>query len=129
MLTRRERDILTLVALGNTSAEIAARLALSPATVQTHMIDALTILKAKNRAHGIAIALQSGEITLDEVQGEPPFRGLPSPVRGELQSGARLDLPRSQDSEEIRRLREQNLELRRANENLDSASSTPSRPS
>ena len=40
----------------------------------------------------------------------------------EADSGARPDLPTSQEREEIRRLRAENFELRRANEILKSAS-------
>lgn len=61
-LTVRERQILTLVAHGKTGLQIAAELVLSPATVQTHVNNALIKLKAKNRSHGIATALQTGEI-------------------------------------------------------------------
>ncbi|MDP8908079.1 MAG: LuxR C-terminal-related transcriptional regulator [Chloroflexota bacterium] len=74
VLTSREREILTLVALGNTGVQIAAQLFLSPATVQTHMVNTLIKLRARNRAHGIAIALQTGEIDLDDRPHEPvPF--------------------------------------------------------
>lgn len=65
VLTKREREVMTLVALGNTGAQIAGELFLSPATVQTHVVNALTKLRAKNRAHGIAIGLQTGELELD----------------------------------------------------------------
>jgi transposase len=40
----------------------------------------------------------------------------------EADSGRRPDLPSSQEREEIRRLRQENFELRRANEILKSAS-------
>lgn len=65
VLTRREREVLSLVALGYTGVEIAARLFLSPTTVQSHVANALIKLGAKNRAHGIAIALHIGELSLD----------------------------------------------------------------
>jgi transposase len=42
--------------------------------------------------------------------------------RAEANSGARPDLPTTQDREEIRRLRTENYQLRRANEILKSAS-------
>jgi transposase len=42
--------------------------------------------------------------------------------RVEADSGARRDLPSTQEREEIRRLRQENYELRRANEILKSAS-------
>lgn len=73
VLTKRERQILTLVALGNTGVQIAAQLFLSPATVQTHMVNTLIKLRARNRAHGIAIALRTGELDLDDRPHEPAF--------------------------------------------------------
>ena len=42
--------------------------------------------------------------------------------RAEADSGARPDLPSSAEREEIRKLRQENFELRRANEILKSAS-------
>ena len=71
VLTAREREILTLVALGDTGVQIGAQLFLSPATVQTHMVNTLIKLGAKNRAHGIAIAMQTGELDLHERPDEP----------------------------------------------------------
>jgi DNA-binding CsgD family transcriptional regulator len=71
VLTAREREVLTLVALGNTGVQIAAQLFLSPATVQSHMVNTLVKLGARNRAHGIAIALQTGELDLDDEHLEP----------------------------------------------------------
>lgn len=65
MLTKREREVLTLVALGNTGLQIAGQLFLSPATIQTHVANALIKLNAKNRAHGIALALQANELNLE----------------------------------------------------------------
>lgn len=64
ILTKREREILTLVAHGHSGAQIAGQLFLSPATVQTHVVNALIKLRAKNRAHGIALALQANELNL-----------------------------------------------------------------
>lgn len=64
VLTKREREVLTLVALGNTGVEIARRLFLSPATVATHVANALIKLGAKNRAHGIALALQTDALNM-----------------------------------------------------------------
>ena len=75
VLTKREREVLGLVALGKTGVEIAAELFVSPSTVQTHMVNTLVKLGAKNRAHGIAIALQTGELDLDADRpagGRPP---------------------------------------------------------
>jgi hypothetical protein len=56
--------------------QIAEQLYISPATVQTHMARTLVKLGAKNRAHGIAIALQTGELALDDDPDELRFPGL-----------------------------------------------------
>jgi PAS domain S-box-containing protein len=64
-LTPREREVITLLALGLTGAEIAERLALSPETVRIHVRNARQRLGAKTRAHAIALALEAGAITLD----------------------------------------------------------------
>lgn len=69
LLTKREREVLTLVALGNTGVEIASHLFLSPATVQSHVVNSLIKLNAKNRAHGVALALQRDELDLGTPSG------------------------------------------------------------
>lgn len=69
LLSKREREVLTLVALGNTGVEIARHLLLSPATVQSHVVNALVKLDAKNRAHGVALALQRNELDLGTPRG------------------------------------------------------------
>jgi DNA-binding CsgD family transcriptional regulator len=62
-LTARERDVLALVATGADIREIAGDLSLSPNTVKTHLRNAMRRIGARNRAHAIALALRSGEIT------------------------------------------------------------------
>jgi PAS domain S-box-containing protein len=63
-LTPREREVITLLALGLTGAEIAERLVLSPETVRIHVRNARQRLGARTRAHAIALALEAGAITL-----------------------------------------------------------------
>jgi len=53
----------------------AAALFLSPATVQTHVTNSLIKLGAKNRAHGISIALRAGELDLGEGPDELSLLG------------------------------------------------------
>ena len=60
--TAREREILGLLATGATDAQIAARLDLSPATVQTHVRNAKAKLGARTRAQAVALALRRGLI-------------------------------------------------------------------
>jgi DNA-binding CsgD family transcriptional regulator len=56
-LTPREREILSMLAGGNTVAEIAKELYLSPFTVRTHIRNAKDKLQARTTAHAVAIAL------------------------------------------------------------------------
>lgn len=54
--------MLTLVSRGYTSAEIGAKLYLSPETVRTHARNILGTLGARSRAHAVALALRDGVI-------------------------------------------------------------------
>jgi DNA-binding CsgD family transcriptional regulator len=64
LLTEREREVLTLIAMGERGAAIALSLGVSPATVESHVRHCLEKLGAKNRAHAITLGLQRGEIAL-----------------------------------------------------------------
>ncbi len=61
-LTRREREVVSLVALGLTSPEIAEKLCISEATVRTHVRNSMTKLGARTRAHLVAIAVADRHI-------------------------------------------------------------------
>ena len=63
-LSAREQEVLGLLAMGASGAEIAERLFISPATVRTHIGNAMEKLGARTRAHAIALALQRGAIAL-----------------------------------------------------------------
>lgn len=56
-LTRREREIVTLIAMGRETAQIAQELHVSPETVRTHVRNAMAKLGAHTRAQLVAIAL------------------------------------------------------------------------
>jgi DNA-binding CsgD family transcriptional regulator len=60
--TSRERQVLELLADGATDAQIATRLELAPATVQTHVRNAKAKLGARTRAQAVALAIQFGLI-------------------------------------------------------------------
>jgi DNA-binding CsgD family transcriptional regulator len=62
-LTEREREIMTLVASGLQNDEMAERLFLSPETVKSHVHNAMAKLGVHTRAHAVAIALVTGQIT------------------------------------------------------------------
>jgi len=64
-LTDREREVLTLLALGETNQTIAEKLHLSPETIRAHTRSARLRLGAKSRSHAIALALQSGQLQFD----------------------------------------------------------------
>jgi two-component system response regulator NreC len=63
-LTNREREILKLVAEGNTTQEIAAMLVLSPKTVERHKTNLMAKLDIHNRTELIKYALRKGIITV-----------------------------------------------------------------
>lgn len=65
-LTPREREVLQLAAEGNTNAAIAARLFLSPRTVEMHRAHLMRKLGLKTPADLIRYALRRGVIPLRE---------------------------------------------------------------
>jgi DNA-binding NarL/FixJ family response regulator len=63
MLSKREREIMDLLAQGLTGEQVAERLYLSPETIKTHIRNAMNKLEAHTRVHAIAIALRKGFIS------------------------------------------------------------------
>jgi PAS domain S-box-containing protein len=61
-LTRREREIVRLVAHGRSGPEIAGELHIAHDTVRTHVRNAMTKVGARSRAHLVAKALGDGAI-------------------------------------------------------------------
>jgi DNA-binding CsgD family transcriptional regulator len=59
-LSAREREVVRLVALGNTGPEIAAELLIAHDTVRTHARNAMEKVGARSRAHLVAKALGEG---------------------------------------------------------------------
>jgi two-component system response regulator NreC len=57
-LTRREREVLTLIGEGATSKEIATRLGISPKTAQVHRDNLKQKLKAKSTAAMVRYAIK-----------------------------------------------------------------------
>jgi two-component system response regulator DegU len=62
-LTKREAEILTYVAEGNSNKEIARILTISEQTIKNHVSAILRKLNANDRAHAVTLALQSGWIS------------------------------------------------------------------
>lgn len=65
-LTTREREVLHLVAQGETTPAIAARLAISPRTVETHRTHLMRKLSLHTQTDVIRYALQHGLISLQD---------------------------------------------------------------
>lgn len=63
-LNDREREVLGLLALGDSYREIAAKLHLAPETVRNYTRSARAKLGARSRAHAITLALTSGQLNL-----------------------------------------------------------------
>jgi DNA-binding NarL/FixJ family response regulator len=59
-LSRRELEVLRLVAAGNTNREAAARLFITEATVKTHLINIYAKLDVGDRAAAVAEAYNRG---------------------------------------------------------------------
>ena len=62
MITKRQREILQMLADGESTTVAARRLGLSEETVKTHMKNILARLEAKNRSHAVAIGLRESLI-------------------------------------------------------------------
>lgn len=63
-LSDAELRVLTLVAEGSSTEEIADALSLSPHTVRTHLRNVMRKLEASTRAHAVAIAIREAAIAV-----------------------------------------------------------------
>jgi DNA-binding CsgD family transcriptional regulator len=61
-LSVREREILGLIAGGDSGAQIAEALVLSPETVRTHIRNAMEKLDARTRTEAVVKALDLGQV-------------------------------------------------------------------
>ena len=62
VITQRQREILQLLADGESTTVAARKLGLSEETVKTHMKNTLGRLEARNRSHAVAIGLRESLI-------------------------------------------------------------------
>jgi two-component system nitrate/nitrite response regulator NarL len=73
-LTRREREVLQLLACGATSEEIAARLGVQANTARKHVQNVLTKLQVHSRLEAVAVAIRRGIVKsadVDAIDGDP----------------------------------------------------------
>jgi DNA-binding CsgD family transcriptional regulator len=83
-LSRRERQILALIATGHTGPAIAAELHISPHTVKTHVRRLFDNLGARDRAHAVHLAWHAG-ILPDAVPRRTQVVELPAGDVGEVE--------------------------------------------
>src|SRR5262245_29416021 len=72
-LTKREREIVTAVAMGHQTRQIAAELNISPETVRKHVRNVMAKTGAHTRAHLVAKVMGEGDVLhlpdLDDLEG------------------------------------------------------------
>ena len=71
-LSKREGEIMDLLAQGLTGEQVADRLVLSSETVKTHIRNAMAKLEANTRVHAVAIALREGFINPPDTEPGRP---------------------------------------------------------
>jgi len=89
-LSAREREIVRLVALGNSGPEIAEELRIAHDTVRTHARNAMTKVGARSRAHLVAKALAEGLVLGEVLDVAAPEIASQRPARPSARAGARL---------------------------------------
>jgi len=67
-LTKRERQILTYIANGNTNKQIANKLEISEQTIKNHVSAILRKLNANDRAHAVVVAIRHGWISIHPME-------------------------------------------------------------
>jgi DNA-binding NarL/FixJ family response regulator len=88
-LTPREREVLTLLAEGRSSSQIARELVISPRTVGTHVQHILSKLGVHNRTQAVAVAHRAGLGTPD-VQAHALVADEPSQAAKRIPEPSRL---------------------------------------
>ena len=64
ILTKREKEIFTLLVSGNSTRDIASSLNISEKTVRNHISNCMQKLECKSRTNAVIELLKLGEISL-----------------------------------------------------------------
>ena len=72
-LSKREVEVVRLIALGSSGTEIATELQLSHNTIRTHVRNAMAKLGARSRAQLVAMSLAEGLMLHEELLAEGPM--------------------------------------------------------
>jgi len=67
LITRREREVLILLARGFSTKEIADRLCISVHTVENHRRNLMEKMQARNVASLLVYSIKSGILSVDDV--------------------------------------------------------------
>lgn len=76
-LTRRQHDVLQLLARGDSNKRIAARLGIAETTVRCHVSDLLQLLQAHNRTEAVILAQRDGLVSAGP---QPLAQAAPAPT-------------------------------------------------
>ncbi|MCC9308324.1 helix-turn-helix transcriptional regulator [Kitasatospora sp. RB6PN24] len=70
LLTAREREVLLLVARGNSNRRVATSLGISEKTVKNHLSAVFSKLGASDRTHAVVMGIRGGVVAIGEDYGD-----------------------------------------------------------
>ncbi|WP_425608793.1 response regulator transcription factor [Streptomyces albipurpureus] len=67
-LSAREIEVIAHIAQGHNNQQTGEALGISPLTVKAHLRRAFRVLRARDRAHAVAITLRTGVLRVEGIQ-------------------------------------------------------------